>query len=267
MEKYYEQSKNVNLCAARAYYVPFEKGQAVSYDRADSARFVDLNGIWKIKAYETVLDAENFLMEECEKEIPVPSCVQYHGLDWFQYTNCYYPYPFAGTVVPNRNPAYHYTRTFTLPNAADEKIYFITEEVVGEIDYGEGMKNIYAYNGADVLDIEISPRFVRNVNVGEVKLAANTYGKGRSVYIAGLPYSPQNSRLLLRAMFWSASKEEEMKKAYSSNPVTDCTYYPETKKYAVINNTNEQQATTFYDVNGKATEMTLAPNSVAWVEA
>lgn len=90
MEKYYEQSKNVNLCAARAYYVPFEKGQAVSYDRADSARFVDLNGIWKIKAYETVLDAENFLMEECEKEIPVPSCVQYHGLDWFQYTNCYY---------------------------------------------------------------------------------------------------------------------------------------------------------------------------------
>ena len=139
--------------------------------------------------------------------------------------------------------------------------------MVGEIDYGEGMKNVYAYNGADVLDIEISPRFVRNVNVGEVKLAANTYGKGRSVYIAGLPYSPQNSRLLLRAMFWSASKEAEMKKAYSSNPVTDCTYYPETKKYAVINNTNEQQATTFYDVNGKAAEMTLAPNSVAWVEA
>lgn len=148
-----------------------------------------------------------------------------------------------------------------------KKAHFITEEVVGEIDYGEGMKNIYAYNSADVLDIEISPRFVRNVNVGEVKLAANTYGKGRSVYIAGLPYSPQNSRLLLRAMFWSASKEAEMKKAYSSNPVTDCTYYPETKKYAVINNTNEQQATTFYDVNGKAMEMTLAPNSVAWVEA
>jgi 1,3-beta-galactosyl-N-acetylhexosamine phosphorylase len=148
-----------------------------------------------------------------------------------------------------------------------KKAHFITEEVVGEIDYGEGMKNVYAYNGADVLDIEISPRFVRNVNVGEVKLAANTYGKGRGVYVAGLPYSPQNSRLLLRAMFWSANKEAEMKKAYSSNPVTDCTYYPETKKYAVINNTNEQQATTFYDVNGKATEMTLAPNSVAWVEA
>ena len=129
MEKYYEQSKNINLCAARAYYVPFEKGQNVSYDRADSARFIDLNGIWKIKAYETVLDAENFLTEDCEKEIPVPSCVQYHGLDWFQYTNCYYPYPFAGTVVPNKNPAYHYTRTFTLEQKTDEKIYFVTEGV------------------------------------------------------------------------------------------------------------------------------------------
>lgn len=129
MEKYYEQSKNINLCAARAYYVPFEKGQKISYDRTDSARFTALNGIWKIKAYESVLDAENFLNEPCEKEIPVPSCVQYHGLDWFQYTNCYYPFPFAGTVVPNKNPAYHYTRTVTLDTDTDEKIYFVTEGV------------------------------------------------------------------------------------------------------------------------------------------
>ena len=129
MEKYYEQDKNINLCAARAYYVPFEKGQEVSYDRADSARFVSLNGIWKIKAYETVLDAENFLNEACDKEIPVPSCVQYFGLDWFQYTNCYYPFPFAGTKIPNKNPAYHYTRTVTVTKNTDEKIYLVTEGV------------------------------------------------------------------------------------------------------------------------------------------
>ncbi len=129
MEKYYEQDKNINLCAARAYYVPFEKGQAVSYDRADSARFITLNGIWKIKAYETVLDAENFLNEACDKEIPVPSCVQYFGLDWFQYTNCYYPFPFAGTKIPNKNPAYHYTRTVSVTKNTDEKIYLVTEGV------------------------------------------------------------------------------------------------------------------------------------------
>ena len=146
-----------------------------------------------------------------------------------------------------------------------KKAHFITADIQGEIDYGEGMKNIYALSGADVLDIEISPRFTRNVNVGEVKLAANEYAKGRGVYIAGLPYSPENARLLLRALFWSAHKEGEMQKAYSSNPVTDCTYYPESKKYAVINNTNEQQTTTFYDVDGKATDLTLGAGEIAWL--
>ncbi len=148
----------------------------------------------------------------------------------------------------------------------EKKAHFITADVEGEIDYGEGMKNVYALHGAEVLDIAISPRFKRNVNVGEVSLAANDYGKGRGVYIAGLPYSPQNARLLLRALFWSAHKEGEMTKAYSTNPLTDCTYYPESKKYAVVNNTFDAQTTTFYDLNGTAKELSLAPNEVVWIE-
>ncbi len=148
----------------------------------------------------------------------------------------------------------------------NKKAHFITEDVVGEIDYGESMKNVYALDGADVLDIEISPRFKRNVNVGEVKLAANTFGGGRGVYIAGLPYSPQNSRLLLRAMFWACGKEKELKKAFSTNVEVDCTYYPESKKYAVVNNTAVEQKTTFYDVNGKATELTVAGGEIVWIE-
>lgn len=148
----------------------------------------------------------------------------------------------------------------------EKKAHFITADVEGEIDYGEGMKNVYALHGAEVLDIAISPRFKRNVNVGEVSLATNDYGKGRGVYIAGLPYSPQNARLLLRALFWSAHKEEEMTKAYATNPLTDCTYYPESKKYAVVNNTFDAQTTTFYDLNGAAKELSLAPNEVVWIE-
>lgn len=147
-----------------------------------------------------------------------------------------------------------------------KKEHFITTDVEGEIDYGEGMKNVYALNGADVLDIEISARFRRNVNVGEVKLAANDYVHGRGVYIAGLPYSPQNARLLFRAMYWAAHKEKDMKKAYSENVVTDCTYYPESGKYAIINNTFAQQTTTFYDVNGEHQEIILEPNEIIWLE-
>lgn len=143
--------------------------------------------------------------------------------------------------------------------------HFITADVSGEIDYGEGMKNIYALDGATVLDIEISDRFQRNVNVGEVKLAVNGYGKGRGVYIAGLPYSPQNARLLLRAMFFAAGKESEMQKAYSTNVNVDCSYYPESGKYAVVNNADSAQTTTFYDVNGKKKTLALAAGEIVWL--
>ncbi len=148
----------------------------------------------------------------------------------------------------------------------EKKAHFITEDVEGEIDYGEGQKNIYALKGTDVLDIKFSDRFIRKVNVGEVNLAVNTYGKGRSVYISGIPYSVQNARLLYRAIFWSANKEKEMYKAFSSNTYTECNYYPETNKYAIVNNSTVDQKTTFYDVNGEGKEITVKANSVEWVE-
>ena len=61
-------------------------------------------------------------------------------------------------------------------------------EGLKEIDYGEDKKNIYALDGTKVLDITFSDRFKRSVNVGEVKMAINEYGKGRSFYITGIPY-------------------------------------------------------------------------------
>lgn len=148
----------------------------------------------------------------------------------------------------------------------EKKAHFITADADGEIDYGEGTKNIYALGGADVLDITFSPRFKRSVNVGEVKLATNSYGRGRAVYMAGLPYSPKNARMLLRALFFAAGKEDEMMRAYSSNVDTDCSYYPESHKYAIINNTNEPQTTTFYDKCGTASELTLGAGEIKWIE-
>lgn len=150
-------------------------------------------------------------------------------------------------------------------NITPVKEHFITADCAGEIDYGEGMKNVYAFSATEVLDIAFSPRFTRNVNVGEVHLAANAYGKGRGVYMAGLPYSEQNARLLYRALFWAAHKEAEMQKAYSGNPLTDCAYYPESGKYAVLNNTDTAQTTVFYDIEGNKKELTLAPLQILWL--
>ena len=146
----------------------------------------------------------------------------------------------------------------------EKQAHFITADVKGEIDYGEGMKNVYALDGAQVLDITFSDRFRRSVNVGEVKLAANDYGKGRGVYIAGLPYNAQNARLLYRAMFWAAHKEEAMFTMFSSDPDTECNYYPETGMCAVVNNGSEKKATVLTDGKGNRTELALQGGELIW---
>ena len=107
-------------------------------------------------------------------------------------------------------------------------------------------------------------RFKRNVNMGEVKMAVNEFGKGRSFYITGLPYSFENARLLYKAMVWCANKD--LNKAYSTNINTECNYYSASKKYAIVNNSKERQTTDFYDVNGKKQTLTLKPMEIRWVE-
>lgn len=134
---------------------------------------------------------------------------------------------------------------------------------LGEIDYGEDKKNIYALKGTKVLDIRFSDRFKRSVNVGEVKIAVNEYGKGRSFYVTGIPYSPANARLLYKAMVWTAGKDLDV--AYSTNVFTDCNYYPASGKYAIVNNSDKPQKTDFYDLSGKKTTLDLKPMEIRWI--
>ena len=133
-----------------------------------------------------------------------------------------------------------------------------------DIDYGEDKKNIYALEDAKVLDITFSDRFKRNVNVGEVKMAINEYGKGRSFYITGLPYSFENSRLLYKAMCYVANKDVNV--CYATNPATECNYYPAALKYAIVNNSDKPQTTEFYDIQGNKTVVELKPMEIKWVK-
>ena len=56
-----------------------------------------------------------------------------------------------------------------------------------------------------------------------------------------------------------------MYKAYSSNLNTECSYYQESRKYAIINNTDKEQTTTFYYIDGKATEICVKANDIVWL--
>lgn len=132
-------------------------------------------------------------------------------------------------------------------------------------DYGEDKKNIYALEGAQVLKMAYSARCNRKVNVGEVKAAVNEYGKGRSFYVTGLPYTLENARLLYRALLWVTKKEEHARRAYSENPKVDCHFYEESGKYALVNNAESEQETVFYDMNGNAKKISLAPMQILWL--
>lgn len=136
----------------------------------------------------------------------------------------------------------------------EEHSHFITEDSSEAIDFGEGMKNIYALSDAEILKKD-----------GEdVQMAVNQFGDGRSVYISGIPYSFENSRMLYRAIFWAAGMEQEMKKWYSSNYHVEVNYYPATGKYCIVNNTYEPQETVIYDGNGQACSMQLKANDILW---
>ncbi len=134
--------------------------------------------------------------------------------------------------------------------------HFITEDVKDEIDFGEGKKNIYALEGTTIL-VEKDK---------EVQLAVNSFGKGRAVYISGLPYSFENSRLLYRAILWSAGDEENLHQWFSSNYNVDVHAYPESGKYCVVNNTYEPQSTIVYKGDGESFSLDLEANQIIWYE-
>ena len=71
---------------------------------------------------------------------------------------------------------------------------------------------------------------------GDVQLSVNDAGRGRAVYVSGLPYSPQNARLLHRAVMWASHAEEELRCWFSENPAVDVHAYEGSRKYCVVNN-------------------------------
>lgn len=135
--------------------------------------------------------------------------------------------------------------------------HFITEDLTQDIDFGESQKNIYATNAnTEIIKIEN----------GDLLMSANKYGKGRAVYIAGLPYSEQNTRLLMRSCFYAANKESEMKKWYVDNIYCEVSAYLKSNKYAIVNNSNEKQITNLYDGLGNVTKIELEPAEIRWMD-
>ncbi len=134
--------------------------------------------------------------------------------------------------------------------------FILADTTPGEVDFGEGQKGIYALEGAQVL--------IQHDR--EVQMAANGYGQGRAVYLSGLPYSFENSRLLHRAILWAAHGEDALHCWFSSNLNVEVHAFPANGKYCAVNNTYEPQSTTVYRGDGSSFPLDLASNEIRWYE-
>ena len=149
-----------------------------------------------------------------------------------------------------------FTLNYDKYNWEEHPNHFILQDADKPIDFGEGKKNIYALEGTEVL-------VQRNK---EVQMAAHDFGKGRAVYISGVPYSFANSRTLYRAILWSAHSEEELHTWFSSNYNVEVHAYVKNGKYCVVNNTYEPQDTTVYTTDGSSFALHLDANEIKWYE-
>ena len=149
-----------------------------------------------------------------------------------------------------------FTLNYDKYNWEEHPNHFILQDADKPIDFGEGKKNIYALEGTEVL-------VQRNK---EVQMAAHDFGKGRAVYISGVPYSFANSRTLYRAILWSAHSEEELHTWFSSNYNVEVHAYVKNGKYCVVNNTYEPQDTTVYTTDGSSFDLHLDANEIKWYE-
>ena len=134
--------------------------------------------------------------------------------------------------------------------------HFILADCPGEVDFGQGGRNVYALEGAQVL--------IQREK--EVRLAVNEYGQGRGVYLSGLPYSFANSRLLYRAILWAAHGEGDLLRWFSSNENVEVHAFVANGKFCVVNNTYEPQSTTVWTDGGKSFPLDLAANEIKWFE-
>ena len=147
-----------------------------------------------------------------------------------------------------------FTLNYDKYNWEEHPDHFILADTTKPVDFGEGKKNIYALEDAQIL--------VQRDK--EVQMAVNEFGAGRSVY--SLPYSFENSRVLYRSILWASHSEDELHKWFSSNYNVEVHAYVKNGKYCLVNNTYEPQHTTVYKGDGSSFELDMDANEIRWYE-
>lgn len=144
-----------------------------------------------------------------------------------------------------------------LESAVSAGKHFILEDIDGNIDFGKDIDNIFVLSKDTTVFSE---------NDGSPKIAINHFGKGQSIYLSGFKFSPENTRLLLRSLFFAAGRQNDFGPWVCSNINTDCAFYPNTKKLVIINGSDFAERTTVTDGNGKSFDLLLKPHGIEIID-
>jgi 1,3-beta-galactosyl-N-acetylhexosamine phosphorylase len=149
----------------------------------------------------------------------------------------------------------------TLNNRAKRKpdgktSHFITADNKGFFSPATFIENVYPINEEPVVLAHKDKH---------VTAAANQYAKGRSVYFAGFDFSSENNRMLERAIYWAAGREDIVENYFTTNPETEMAFYPGTNKYIVFNNSDKEQLTNVM-IKGDIVQnnLLIAPYAALW---
>jgi len=141
-------------------------------------------------------------------------------------------------------------------NVANQK-HFILEDTEGDLDFGDDIDNVYIVN-KDTQVLADKDGFPR--------IAVHSFGKGKSIYLSGFKFTPHNTRLLHRSIFWAADSESKFQLWTCNNIQTDSAYYPKNKKLVVINSSEKPERTKVFDSKAKAIDVSLEPYGIKIID-
>lgn len=126
----------------------------------------------------------------------------------------------------------------------EKREHFITAEIKTPLRFQNHTPGVYALGaGSDVL---------MDGDDGIIASAKEFYS-GRGVYLSGFEYSPENARLLYRAVLWAAHRESLADVYMTDSADFECAYYPASGKLVVINNSEKTGTVTVKTPDGDVT--------------
>lgn len=145
----------------------------------------------------------------------------------------------------------------TTRRPVEEPDHFITADLTAAFDPGEGTADIYPSSDRT--------QVVRLVD-GQVQIAVHPAGRGRSVYLSGLPYTPANARLLHRALYWAAGRESDLTAlGLAADPRVEVAWYPRSRRVLLTNVALEPVLTNVLTPLGPFT-VSLEPGGHRWID-